>query len=421
MMLERLLLDGLLVWPGGHTKLEVRDDYRGEQGFRYLRPPGNWRRVARLSASRVVVSKATQVRTPTTGIGSKPDHERLLNAGVSSHDDVRSVVLDAIESDEIWGHAAAWLARSFRAVVIDEVYDAANLDLEVAYMAAESGLAVTLIGDPWQALYGWRGAAPDKVEKLLGVTTDRFVAYDQPVSFRFTGVQMPALARALRAGHQATLPAISSTEVDVALGRWWRGLWKAGDNVLPLAFRTVENATDASLNLLLDVVTRAHLGLGSFGREGAITQLRLDRDRLRVEQDERLRPLLDSLMAGSPASDVLAALRNAVVELGSPRRPRRLGAAQESAREAEIEALGVRLHQPSLVPGLTVYQAKGQEWPRVGVVLNSAQKALLAAGLKALDDESCVIYVALTRAKERCGLLAEDPTLDDGAYLPSSS
>lgn len=421
MMLERILADGLIAWPGGHKRLDVRDDYRGEQGFRFLRPPGNWQRVARLSKAKVVVSQGIQVTAPTTGVGNKGDHERLLGAGISSHDDVRSVLWGAIQVEEIWEHASAWLAANFRALVVDEVYDAANMDLQIAYMAAESGLEVTLVGDPWQALYGWRGAVPDQVKKLLNVTTERFVDYDQPVSFRFSGSQMPALASELRAGQPMNLPAILSTEVDVALGRWWRGLWVGGENVLPLAFRTIDNATDASLNLLLDVVVRGHFGFGSYGRDAAITQLGLDRDRLRAEQDAVLRPLLDDLKSGSPAADVLEALRDAVVVLGARRRPSRLSGSRETAREAELEALALRLHQQSLIPGLTVYQAKGQEWRRVGVVLNSTQRALLASGLRALDDEHCVIYVALTRARECCGLLAEDPTLDLSADLPSSS
>lgn len=209
-----------------------------------------------MNAAGGVISDGVRVNAPTTGIGRKADHEGVLAAGIASHDDVRSVLLDALGVDGVWDHASAWLASNFRTVVIDEVYDAANLDLQVVYMAAESGLAVTLVGDPWQALYGWRGAAPAQVQKLLDATTERFVRYDQPRSFRFTGSQMPDLATALRAGVPVNLPAILSTEVDVALGRWWKGLWGAGENVLPLAFRTISNATDASLNLLLDVVVR---------------------------------------------------------------------------------------------------------------------------------------------------------------------
>lgn len=412
LILERLVNVGLVSWPGGHARLDVRDDYRGELGYRFLRPPNNWRRIATLNQSHKVVSDGVKVTAPTNGIGNKANHEALLRAGVCSHEDVRAILTVAMTSQNLKDYASGWLAQNFRALIIDEIYDAAMLDLHVAYMAAESGLAVTLIGDPWQALYGWRGATPDQVENLLNATTDRFIAYDQPVSFRFSGGQMPALAGNLRAGNPVTLPGIRSSEVDVALGRWWRALWRAGDNVLPLAFRTIDNLTDAALNLLLDVVTRAHLGAQSFGRETAITQLGLDRDRLRSEQDGTLRQLLADLRSEKPAVDVLEALRDAVVDLGAPRRPRRLSSQKEADRVEELEALACRLRQDSLIPGMTVYQAKGREWPRVGVVLTRAQQDLLARGLKELDDEHCVVYVALTRAKTHCGLLVGELTLE---------
>lgn len=34
-----------------------------------------------------------------------------------------------------------------------------------------------------------------------------------------------------------------------------------------------------------------------------------------------------------------------------------------------------------MIPGLTVHQAKGMEWQRVGVVLSAEETRLLAAGL----------------------------------------
>jgi DNA helicase-2/ATP-dependent DNA helicase PcrA len=108
------------------------------------------------------------------------------------------------------------------------------------------------------------------------------------------------------------------------------------------------------------------------------------------------------MRAGRSAIDVLDDLREVIKGFGV-RRPGRLpAAAKEAQRIAQIEALGDRLKQESVIPGLTVFQAKGREWSRVGVVLTRTQEALLAAGLQALDDENCVIYVALTRAKNRC-------------------
>lgn len=410
--LEHLLTKGLVSWPKGHTTLEVRDDFRGERGYRFLRPPSNWRRVATLNQNRRVVSGGAEVSTPTGGIGNKAQHDALLRAGITCHEDVRSVLLAAMKVDDLKSHVSDWLSNSFRALVVDEVYDAALLDLHVAFLAAETGLLVTLVGDPWQALYGWRGASPDKVEELLKATTDKFESYQQSVSFRFVGDQMPELTRALRAGEAVTLPEVESTEVDVALGRQWRPLWRVGDNVLPLAFRTVDNATDAALNLLLDVLTRAHFSTPSFGRESAIAHLGLDRDRLRVEQDAVMRPLLDDLRTGKSPTNILDALRGSVQSLGAPRRPNRLQGPNEAARVDDLAALSRRLSQASLVPGLTVYQAKGREWPRVGVALTRAQRDLLNFGLVELGDDDCVIYVAITRAMKQCGLLRDELTLD---------
>ena len=57
---------------------------------------------------------------------------------------------------------------------------------------------------------------------------------------------------------------------------------------------------------------------------------------------------------------------------------------------------------------MTVHQAKGREWNSVGVVLTSNDTAILANGLEPLTDDHCILYVALTRAKELCGQLMAD-------------
>lgn len=284
--------------------------------------------------------------------------------------------------------------------------------MEVAFQAAELGCAVTLVGDPRQALYSWRGATPDQVATLLNATTDSFVDYQQSHSFRFTGQQMPRLAAMLRSGCPVSIPNVLSADVDIALARRWRHLWLAGDNVLPLAFRNINNATDAAVNLLLDVATRARFGRPSYGREAAITQLRLDGGRVAQDQDSVLRPILAELRDGGPPAEALDKLRGAVVCLGAARRPNRLKDQAEHNREEELGWLSVRLGQPALVPGLTVYQAKGGEWPRVGVVLTDHENQLLANGLRELEDDHCVLYVALTRAEHLCGRLAATATLE---------
>src|SRR5690606_40581521 len=76
-LLHRLLDAGLVNWPNGLRELDVRDDYRGTPGFRFLTPPNNFQRVAVLDGRRNVVSVGRKVEQPTTGIGNVGAHRAL--------------------------------------------------------------------------------------------------------------------------------------------------------------------------------------------------------------------------------------------------------------------------------------------------------------------------------------------------------
>ena len=104
-------------------------------------------------------------------------------------------------------------------------------------------------------------------------------------------------------------------------------------------------------------------------------------------------------------SRLLEDLREAVKSLGV-RKPSRLSDENEATVRLQLSRLAARLNQETVIPGLTVFQAKGREWERVGVVLSRAQLAALASGLRALEEEHCIIYVAITRAKRFCGQLS---------------
>lgn len=408
-VLHVLLGEGIIKWPNGLKEIEVVDDYRGFKGHRWLLA-GSYRRVAKLSGDGTVVSWGSRIQNPGSGIGNIAQHNEILESGVCSHEDVRSILSHAFTAAHAIDFAKAWLAKAFREIVIDEVYDAAELDLHIARLGVAGGLGISLVGDPRQALYGWRGATPGKVSSLLD---EGFVPYPQSKSFRFSGDQMPQLAEDLRAGLPVTLPPIQSRDVDVALARQWRNLWLAGPNVLPLAFRSIGNVTDAVLNLLLDTVTWSRLERHSFGRAAALVQLGLDTSEISETQQAVMTPLLDDLVAGEEAVVVLDRLRSAAKVFGRKRKPSRLKPSQEAARVEELSALRVRLLQDDLIPGLTVHQAKGGEWPRVGIYLAETEAELLASGLKELEDDDCVLYVAITRAMTRCGRLSSSATLFD--------
>ena len=399
------LIDRELVrWPVGHTTIEVLDEYRGKKGFRFLLPT-NWKRIAACNQSGLVVSSSHQLTAQEYGIGGVADHRAVLAEGVASHEDVRWILRSALRLDGVADAIKAWFSANFRHIVIDEIYDADELDLWMAGTAGAAGTQITVVGDPWQALYGWRGATPEKVQILLDGLP--FHAYEQPESFRFRGEQMPDLSRMLRAGEAVAIPRRTSDDVDVALGRRWAYLWNVGDNVLPLAFRSVGNAIDGMLNLLLDEVTRRKLGRDSFGKQAAYVILGVDPTDIGTVQAGVLAPVLQAMLNGYSAADVLDLLRDAALALGASRRPSRLPRQGEPIRQAEVEALRRRLLRDDLIPGLTVHQAKGQEWRRVGVALSEKDELQLAGGLQELEPEHCVLYVALTRAQESCVALGD--------------
>jgi DNA helicase II / ATP-dependent DNA helicase PcrA len=403
-VMHHLIDRGFVHWPGGHIVVEVLDEYRGKRGFRFLLPT-SWKRIAVCNSSGQVVSSSRQLTSQEYGIGGVADHRAVLADGFASHEDVRRILRTATRLDGAVDAIQAWFSSNFRHIVIDEIYDADELDLWMAGAAGSVGTQLTLVGDPWQALYGWRGATPEKVQVLLDGLP--FHEYEQPESFRFRGEQMPDLSRMLRASERVTIPRRTSDVVDVALARRWAHLWIVGDNVLPLAFRSVGNAIDGMLNLLLNEVTRRKLGRDSFGKQAAYVILGIDPTDIAPVQAAVLDPVLQAMLNGESAVDVLDLLRDAARDLDVSRRPSKLPKNGEPIRQAEIEALRLRLVRDDLIPGLTVHQAKGREWPRVGVALTDKDELILAGGLRKLEEEHCVLYVALTRAKESCVALGD--------------
>lgn len=411
-VLHQLLDLGLVKWPSAHKRLDVIDDFRGiHSDYRFL-SAGSYRRYAGCDANGVIDSRGERVAKPKYGFGRVGPHRAVLAAGTSSHEDVRRVLKTALERVSGAEEAVVeWLGANYRHVIVDEIYDADELDIFVCRAVARTASSLTIVGDPWQALYDWRGATPEKVETHL-LVAEAFAPYELVRSFRFLADQTIGLARALRRGVGVTLPPVASTSVDVALGRRWATLWTVGDNVLPLAFRSVGNRIDAALNLLLDEVTRAKLGRKSFGRQSALVHLGMTEEGLEELQRQHLRPVLSELVRGLSAADSLEMVRDAADKMSPRPRPNRLRETAELERVAELDRLRLRLTRSDLIPGLTVHQAKGCEWSRVGVVLSRATERTLAAGLTNADPEHCVLYVALTRAKTLCGSLAHDEELD---------
>jgi DNA helicase-2/ATP-dependent DNA helicase PcrA len=403
-LVRHLLKSRTLRWPGGHTELTVIDTWRGQANARLLLPQQGWRRVATADGTDVT-SAASPITQSTYGIGARAPFEAHLAKGICTHDEIRAVLRAVFRRDDLRPALSDYLRSTTGALIVDEVFDANNLDIALILLAGQSGIPTTLIGDPWQALYEFRGAQPELVPRL--VSSQGYETFPVTQSFRFTTAEMQHLATDLRAGRGVIIPAGSVADVDVVLAPEWDMLWQTDDRVLPLSFGRIDNQTDAAIVLLLDQVVTGHFGRGAIFVLEAMTLLDLDAETVRAEGAVALRPVLETLSRATPQATAAAIrqLRSALKELGSPRRLGTLRAASEAVQLERLHALARRLNQTRCVPGMTVHQAKGKEWRAVGARLKPGQIERLATGLSEASADDRLIYVALTRAREAARLV----------------
>lgn len=83
--------------------------------------------------------------------------------------DVRAILRAALADAAIRSVVVKYRQRTVAHLLVDEVFDADELDLDLIRLHCEADIPVTVVGDRWQALYEWREAMPDMVsDSLLG-------------------------------------------------------------------------------------------------------------------------------------------------------------------------------------------------------------------------------------------------------------
>ncbi len=390
-------------WLGGHKDLVVLDTWRSQPGARPLAPDHRHCRVARLRARNVITAGA-RIGRPLVGYGNKKPHEAMLGQGICTHDEIRSVLSDALANTELRRVIASYLGATTKAVIVDEIFDGNRLDLGIVRLAAEAGIPTTMIGDPWQALYEFRGAEPELVPGL--VSTLQFQTFPVTQSFRFRTDETKSLTTALRAGNGVRLVAGTAVEADVVLASNWLPLWEVSDSVLPFAFGQINNRTDAALALLLAPVATNHFGPLARAAPEAAVALNLTPEFVRDELPSALAPVVERVAGGtdSDAKAALTLLRRILRDAGGRNIPA-LAANQEQTRVRALVSLSRRLGKSRLVPAMTIHQAKGREWTNVAVHLRPAQLNQLAAGLREDRAGDRELYVALTRAVDSVRLV----------------
>lgn len=388
-LLSDLLVENLVVWPGGTTTLDVFDSWAalGRQEWSSIQ----YRFRATGNVLSVHLHYGTSAsRVPGTAILP------LIEAGLCTHDDVRAVMAWALARPDCQERVQLRLSQSLRAVIVDEVFDANELDLRLIEMMLAANVDTTLVGDPWQALYVFRGATPAAVPQLLARHNFHRTALTK--SFRWRTAAQAELASSLRAGEAVAVEAASELEpLDVALSSTWKPLWELSEAILPLAFGSFKGGyEEAGATVLLNHFALRTVNEPATYLRDALRALAIDAAQLHTI-DGALESVLDRLRdpGSSALRDAYAGLCEAIHSLS----PRRLRPAH-AAHTGRLKLLGARIRGDSLlIPGFTVHQAKGREWDRVGVKLEEAEAVRLRTGLRIEEETDRRLYVALTRAR----------------------
>ncbi len=397
-LLHDLLREGLVEWPGssklwpdGNITLDVRDSWASCGGTTSTRS------VYELGLNGKEITFKEKFATGWANRVPAVNIVPLMRTGICTHADVRTILEHALRQPACAARIQLRLGQQIRALVVDEVFDANDLDIAIIEAAVAAGVAVTLVGDPWQALYLFRGAKPHVVPGLLarnGIHT-----FPLTQSFRWQTAEQQTLADDLRAGKGVILPA-DPDNVDVAIALFWKDLWAIGGGVLPLAFHSFKGGyEEAAATLLLNHVTRSILNLDATYLGDALTALNIqDRDVPR-QLEPQLQAVIETLKPGTPAAVKAAYDQLVAIVRGVSARHLRPAHHQHTKRLAMLQSR--MLHPGRPVPGLTTHQAKGGEWDIVGVLLSDNERRALGAGLSVGQDTHRKIYVAATRARYR--------------------
>jgi DNA helicase-2/ATP-dependent DNA helicase PcrA len=317
-----------------------------------------------------------------------------LADGRCTHEDVRLLLWSALRDPDLRETVGSLIGARTRAIVVDEIFDGDVVDFAILTAAAEAGVDVSVVGDPWQAVYQFRGANPWRSQEML--LNAGFTEMNIKDSFRFSPAVEP-LMDDLRQGRGIALEEATPLDCDIVLATTWDMLWDHAPGIVPHSMGMVRNQWDAALLVLLDVVVDRRFGRSVVYGEDAYRRLAgesMTPADIRVTAEA----WLDQVDRSSPPEHLMEEwrtdLRDAGVtaQLRMPRGDKR----DYPGRLAQIIEM-LTLHMAVL--GTTVHQAKGGEWARVGLLLMDDEFRRIASGLDRQEEADRVLYVAATRAK----------------------
>jgi DNA helicase-2/ATP-dependent DNA helicase PcrA len=397
-LIRYLVQMGYVEWPGGQVPDKPEDSWA--QHLDATPRPGNKPRL-RLGLNKrgevAVFQTNSKIRAPSPVFLDRTKFLTALTSGACTHADIRNVLSDAINKTNHPGLSdaiGACLAGSYCHLVIDEAFDMNPLDIAVVQRAIEEGLSVTIVGDPWQSLYEFRGATPKQVDAMIA--SQPFRRIDMPGEHRYKSAEMLELARALF--HNEPFEVHSGEEgdeFDIVLAHDWGTLWD--ESRISLVPAGKPSKLDRSLMastfvLLLNEVVRERFGLEASGIGEARRALAVD------DASERLAPVVQALRDPAIDEDEVWDLLRSTFQPDDRRWPSP-GATAKACLHRLVA--GERDADPPLL-GLSVHQAKGLEWDRVLFLdgeLTTNPREMNLLDINELSHRN--VYVALTRAQSR--------------------
>ena len=409
MALEHLVLTRVVDWPmAADAALEIIDAWSEDDGA--VAVGRNTRVWTAGIAAGVVCSRQTFWKaTYGKALRDEELHSTALKSGRCTHNDVRNIIRDVLADARFKAALVTWVQRTFKAFIVDEAYDSNEDDTAMIRVLAEAGVAVTLVGDEWQALYEFRGAVPG----MLARTADSlgFRKVEMLSSYRFTP-ELYAVARDLREGGRVELTIMEpTTEVDIVLCHDWATLWDLGSAILPLAIGgNPKTALDAVLTLILDVLVHEQLGVRAVFKSEAERMLRIAAsegndapraDIIRTVEAMAEKPLNLLGLRDSLDWDLDRDVRRRILRSDTMARAKAKNFRVLKERIEATYSVGGR--RPS--PGTTVHQAKGREWDSVILVAKGKTWTALQGPLDVDTDSHRVLYVGMTRARAELSVI----------------
>ena len=249
-IVHHLLRCRAIRWLGGHTTIETLDNWYGHSGYRPLKARKGYRRIVTLDDNACLTSSSQRVLKDQFGFGNKDQFHSHLRLGRCTHEDMRSVLAATLQVDRLRSKIKSYLKSTIAHLLVDEIFDANDLDLALVDLCCEEDIDLTIVGDPWQALYEFRGATPQRVRQTI--ERWNFTSLPLSQSFRFQSDKMIIMSELLRNSQPVHLNT-DGRHGDVVLASKWDRLWQGPNHILPLSFGRAYNKDDAAAILLLVV------------------------------------------------------------------------------------------------------------------------------------------------------------------------